>query len=140
MVKKEKKDILSFHKTIKYPFILFFMLDKFRLKFRELFSSCCCCCKSVVRMKLTSSKMIPFKPSSIIHHTSQQPSPISMTNSTRYNLHNKNKRNTSNSLNISTGSGQTLANTNTNSNNMTRHGGINAYNHNGPITFRLTNV
>jgi len=87
-------------------------------------------------MKSPSSTMIPFKASSIMQHTSPQPSPISMTNSSRYNMLNKHKRNTNNSLNISTGSGQTLPN----SNNGARLSGINAYNHNGPITFRLTNV
>jgi hypothetical protein len=89
-------------------------------------------------MKSTSSTMIPFKASSIMQHTSQQPSPISMTNSNRYKMKNKHQRSTSNSLNISAGTGQTSANTN--GNNMTRHAGINAYTHNGPITCRLTNV
>ncbi len=82
--------------------------------------------------------MIPFKASSIIQHTSQQPSPVPTRNANRYNMHNQQKRNTNNSLTINIGSGQLLANTN--SNNMARHGSINAYNHNGPIAFRLTNV
>jgi len=85
-------------------------------------------------MKSTSTTMIPFKASSIM----QQPSPISMTNSNRYNMLDKHKRNTNNSLNISAETGQTLANTNGNS--MARLSVINAYNHNGPITLRLTNV
>jgi hypothetical protein len=105
------------------------MLDKFRLKFRELFSSCCCCCKSVIRMKSPSSAMIPFKASS----TAQHPSPISTTNTNRYNINNKYKRNANSSSTINTG--QTSGN-----NNTTRHAGINAYTHNGHVTFRLTNV
>jgi hypothetical protein len=89
-------------------------------------------------MKSTSTTMIPFKASSIMQHTNQQPSPISMTNSNQYNMLNKNKRNTNTSLNISAGTDQTLANTNGNS--MTRLSVTNAYNHNEPITLRLTNV
>ena len=86
-------------------------------------------------MKSTSSTMIPCKASSIAHHTSQQATPIPTTNNNRYNPY---KRNTNNSLTISTGSGQTLGNTN--GNHMSRHGGSNAYTHNGPIAIRLTNV
>jgi hypothetical protein len=112
--------------SIKFLFkvsIFLFILDKFRLKFRELFSSCCCCCKTVVRMKSTS---IPFKSSGIIQH-----SPIS-TNNYRSSIRIKQK------TNLNSGSGQISGNVN--SNNMTRHTGINVYTHNGPICFRLTNV
>lgn len=132
-------------------FFFFFLcscLDKFRLKFRELFSSCCCCCKSIERMKSASSAMIPFKVSSTIHHTTLQPSPLSATNSIRYHLNDNNnssKRNTKNSLSISITSGHGLINNTTNNNsnhtnNTKRPTTINPYNHNGPITFRLTNV
>ncbi|CAF1152387.1 unnamed protein product [Adineta steineri] len=60
------------------PIIYNIMSDKFRLKFRELFSSCCwcctccCCCssKTVARMKSTSSTMIQYRTSGTIHHSS----------------------------------------------------------------------
>ena len=78
--------------------------------------------------------MMPCK-TSIAHHTSQQATPIPTINNNRYNPY---KRNTNNSLTISTGSGQTLGNTN--NNHTSRHGGSNAYTHNGPIAIRLTNV
>ncbi len=93
-----------------------FILDKFRLKFHELFSSCCCCCKTVART------MVPFKSSGIIQH-----SPISI-NTNRSSLKFKHKRNSTTS-----GGGQIMA-------NMAKHTGINMYTHNGPISPRLTNV
>jgi hypothetical protein len=82
--------------------------------------------------------MIPFKVSTTIHQTSQQASPITTTNTNRHNINNQHIRNTNNALSISTASAPTLGNTN--SNHMTRHAGINPYTHNGPSTFRLTNV
>jgi hypothetical protein len=121
---------LDSSKDLKY----LFLLDKFRLKFRELFSSCCCCCKPVVRMKSTSSIRLPFKPSA----TSQQPSPMPTPTTARYTINNQQKRIPKNSLSIRTGSSPTL--TVTDGNNMSRQTGTNAYTRNGPITFRLTNV
>jgi hypothetical protein len=99
--------------------ISLFILDKFRLKFRELFSSCCCRCKIIARMK-SSAGIIP-------------PSPIS-TNYHRSTIRNQFKEHT----NLSSGGGQIMANVN--SNNLTRHTEMNVYTHNGPICFRLTNV
>ncbi|CAF1443375.1 unnamed protein product [Adineta steineri] len=122
------------------PIIYNIMSDKFRLKFRELFSSCCCCCKSFLRTKSTSSTMIPFRASTTMPYASQQPSPVSAaSNNTRCNTKtNKHKRLGKNSLTISNSTAQILGNIN--SNNMTRHNGINAHIHNGPPAFRLTNV
>ncbi|CAF0734553.1 unnamed protein product [Adineta ricciae] len=125
------------------PIIYNIMSDKFRLKFRELFSSCCCCCKSFIRMKSASSTMIPFRASTTIPYGSQQPSPTSTANNNhhqnhnRCHLNNKHKRLGNNSLNLSTASVQLL--TNSNSTNMTKHS-VNSYGHNGSIAFRLTNV
>ncbi len=104
---------------------MFSILDKFRLKFRELFSSCCCCCKTMGRMKSSS---IPFKSSGMLQH-----SPIS-THNIRSSIKHRQQGNT----NLTSGGGQIMANTN--SNPLTRHTGINVYTHNGPICFRLTNV
>ncbi|UJR26894.1 hypothetical protein I4U23_008204 [Adineta vaga] len=120
------------------PIIYNIMSDKFRLKFRELFSSCCCCCKSFNRMKSTSSTMIPFRASATMQCGSQQPSPTSAANNhNRYHLNNKHKRLGNNSLNISTASVQML--TNSTSSNPAKPS-VNTYGHNGPMAFRLTNV
>jgi hypothetical protein len=108
-----------------FYFLLYSILDKFRLKFRELFSSCCCCCKTMARMKSSS---IPFKSSGILQH-----SPIS-TNNLRSSMKTRQQGQT----HLTSGGGQIMANTN--SNHLTRHTGINVYTHNGPICFRLTNV
>lgn len=119
-------------------FFSFFCVDKFRLKFRELFSSCCfCCCKTTTRMKSSS---MPFKSSGMLQH-----SPIS-TNNYRSSVKTNNpKRNNSiKILNTTSGvcGGQNIntVNSNTNNSNMTRHPTMNTYTHNGPICFRLTNV
>jgi len=122
------------------PIIYNIMSDKFRLKFRELFSSCCCCCKSLGRRKSPSTTMIPFKTQSTVQQTSQQASPNLPTNTNRYKIKKKNNNQiTNNSLNVSTKPGQALSN-NISNNNMTRHTGINPYTNNESITFRLTNV
>lgn len=97
----------------------FYILDKFRLKFRELFSACCCCCKPIPRMKSASSTMIQFRPSGLVQHS------IMSVQTNRSSLKN----------NYGPGS----INTN-NNNNMSRHNGINAYTHHRPLSFRLTNV
>ena len=109
------------------------LLDRFRLKFRELFSSCCCCCKSASGMKSPSSTTLPFKASSINQHThQQQPSPMLSSNSPRYLTSTKSPR---------------LAHcpklTITNSNPLDRHAVTNssdARSHNGTVACRLTNV
>ncbi|CAF1368852.1 unnamed protein product [Rotaria sp. Silwood1] len=82
------------------PIIYNIMSDKFRLKFRELFSSCCCrycccCCKPIPRMKSTSSAIIQFKPSGLIQHS------IISTNINRSSMKHHYTPNSTNILNIS---------------------------------------
>ncbi|CAF4297386.1 unnamed protein product [Rotaria sp. Silwood2] len=121
------------------------MSDKFRLKFRELFSSCCCryccCCKPIPRMKSTSSAIIQFRSSGLVQHS------VMSTNLNQSSTKNKYSQNSTNTLNISGRGGPIKTNANNNNNNrnhhhhrMSRHNGINAYTHNRPICFRLTNV
>jgi hypothetical protein len=86
----------------------------------------------VARIKATSSTGMPFKTSGVI-----QRSPCSV-HTHRYSMNKKHQQNSTNTLNITGGGGQIMAKTN--SNNMTRHAGVNVYTHNGPISFRLTNV
>lgn len=115
----------------RYP--SFLRLDKFRLKFRELFSSCCCCCKSFVRMKSTSSPMIPFKASCTLQHTSQQPSPILTDQVNRSTVNHPSNRSGNNSLMIHMANHPTLPNHNG------KTSSIKSLNHNA-YTSRLTNV
>ncbi|CAF1107044.1 unnamed protein product [Rotaria sordida] len=121
------------------PIIYNIMSDKFRVKFRELFASCCCCFESVLKMKSTSSTMIPFKVLSTMQHQNQQPLLTSDHNMNRYNMKMNYKRIPTKSLNInSTRSASTPSGSNSNS--MTRLTNIKEYTHNGPMAFRLTNV
>ncbi|CAF1044968.1 unnamed protein product [Rotaria sp. Silwood1] len=121
------------------PIIYNIMSDKFRLKFRELFSSCCCCFESAVKMKSTSSTTIPFKVLSTMQHRNQEPLLTSGRNTDRYNMKINYKRMATKPSNVSSiGSSPISSNTKTNS--LTRVTNIKEYTHNGPITFRLTNV
>ena len=91
------------------------LLDRFRLKFRELLSSCCCrpCRRRTIsRMQLTSSSTMPFKSSSQMQH-----SPV-LSNTSRYSR--------SYPLKTVPSSGSA----------RTRHTGAHVYSHNGPICFR----
>ncbi|UJR22231.1 hypothetical protein I4U23_025294 [Adineta vaga] len=110
------------------PIIYNIMSDKFRLKFRELFSSCCE--KTVAKTKSSSTKM-HFKTSGIVQNS---PNSTTFRSSTK----TRHTRNSANVLNHLNGGGQMLANTNV---NLTRHNGMNIAAHdNGPTCFRLTNV
>ncbi|CAF1589093.1 unnamed protein product [Rotaria magnacalcarata] len=119
------------------PTIYNIMSDKFRIKFRELFlSRCCCCCKPIPRMKSASSIMMQFKPSGLVQNS------LMTLNSNRSSVKNNYRQSSTNTINIGSGGGPIKTNSNNNNNNtkMTNHNGINAYTHNRPICFRLTNV
>ena len=88
-------------------FDLIYILDKFRLKFRELLYSCCHCDKSIEHMKLSTSTMIPYKTSITV----QYQSPISIANNNhRLSLLNQTRQTPINSFSLSTESGQALLN------------------------------
>lgn len=115
------------------------LLDKFRLKFRELFSSCCCCLDSILKAKSTSSAIIQFKALNIAqenqHLTLQY---IQKRN--RYSKKPSDQQNGAKISNTSNGSIHTHTSSNHSSNIMSRRSIVGAYNNNGPITVRLTNV
>ncbi|CAF0748951.1 unnamed protein product [Adineta ricciae] len=109
------------------PIIYNIMSDKFRLKFRELFSSCCE--KTVAKTKLSSMTTIHYKTSGILQNS---PNSATCRSSTRI----RHARNSTNVLNLTNGGGQILTNT-----NLMRHTGMSIpAPDEGPICFRLTNV
>ncbi|CAF3105136.1 unnamed protein product [Rotaria sp. Silwood2] len=101
------------------PIIYNIMSDKFRLKFRELFSSCCCryccCCKPIPRMKSTSSAIIQFRSSGLVQHS------VMSTNLNQSSTKNKYSQNSTNTLNISGRGGPIKTNANNNNNNRNHH-------------------
>ena len=103
-------------------------VDKFRLKFRELFARCCC--QNMDRLKSNSSTMIPFKSTSLI-----QPSPMSINN------HNNQRRSSrlTNTLTVNADESRSLVNHPVRSHPPSP---LNALptTRNGSISFHLTNV
>ncbi|CAF3523178.1 unnamed protein product [Rotaria socialis] len=127
--------ILPYFNSSINPIIYNMMSDKFRLKFRELFSSCCCCLESVLRLKSTSSSTIIQLKALGAQQINEQ---AVMQNTNRYRRKNSHQYITTK---YPTGAnGSNLASSNPSKNKTARHSRINTYVHNGPIAIRLTNV
>lgn len=113
------------------PFVSIGWLDKFRLKFRELFARCCC--QNMDRSKSNSSTMIPFKSTSLI-----QPSPLSI------NAPRRPSRLGGNTLTVNVDESRLLVNHPTRSHppSSSSSSPLNLLpkTRNGSICFRLTNV
>ncbi|CAF1097239.1 unnamed protein product [Rotaria magnacalcarata] len=127
--------ILPYFNSSINPIIYNMMSDKFRLKFRELFSSCCCCFESALKLKsISSSTIIQLKAAG----AQQINQPATIQNRNRYRLKNTHQYIAAKYPIRSSGSLQ--ASSTPPQNKIARHGRINTYVHNGPIAIRLTNV